>query len=438
MGLWTLFKRLKALSVTDEKSWDPSLWRFMGQQSDAGVNVNEYTAMNYSAVFNAISLISGTIASLPLHLMQTKEKRKVRAENEPLYHVMHGDANPYMTSHTFRQTTTAHMLGWGNAYAEKVYDKVNNLIELWPITPNRVRLGMVDNVLTYFIRVDNEEKPFTRDKILHMYGLGFDGFQGYSVIQMARQSIGLGMAQEKFGALYFEKGSHPGLVVSHPGHLSEEGHKNLSNELDVKYSGLGQSHRIMLLEEAMKVEKLGYSNEDSQFLESRQFQIPEIARWFNLPPHKLKDLTRSSFNNIESEQISFLTDSILPWLVRIEQCKNSQLLSPTQRKTQKLYWKHSFEGILRSSAKDRAEFYNKMFMVGGMTINEIRDKEDMDPSDEKFADDHFVPVNMVPLSMVEKMHEKGTAKPAVEPNTGDKDNDTEPKPVQDEGAEVPG
>ena len=435
MGLWKLLKNLKALAVTDEKAWNSSLWNLIGSQSAAGVNVNEYTALTYSAVFNAINLISGTIAALPLHLYRREGKRKVFAENESAYGIMHDQWNEYMTAKDGKQCLLAHMLSWGNGYAEKVYNRTNGLVELWPVTPNRVRITTVNNELTYMVKIDNVEIPFHRDKILHVSGLGFDGFQGYSVIAMARQSIGMGLAMEEFGARYFGEGTHPGMIVKHPGKLSQESHRNLDNDLTSKVSGLGKSHRLLLLEEGMSIETLGIPPEDAQFLQSRQFQIPEIARWYNLPPHKLKDLTRSSFNNIESEQISFLTDSILPWLVGLEQQYNMQLLSPPQRKTQKLYYKHSFEGLLRAGSKDRAEYYSKMFSIGGMTINMILEKEDIDPIDHEFADVPFVPMNMVPLTMVREQLEKGALKPESEPKLGEPTNEkTEPQPVPGEDA----
>jgi HK97 family phage portal protein len=149
----------------------------------------------------------------------------------------------------------------------------------------------------------------------------------------------------------------------------------------------------MLLQEGMTMEKVAIPPEDSQFLETRQFQIPEIARWFNLPPHKLKDLTRSSFSNIESEQISFVTDSILPWLIRLESNYNTQLLNKIEQK--RLFYRHNVEGLLRGSARERGEFYRLLWNIGAMSINEIRGKENMDPIDG--GNEYFVPMNMVPL-----------------------------------------
>ena len=388
--------------LTDEKMWNSALWNTSGP-NESGETVNEYTALTYSAVWNAVNLISGTIGALPLHLMQDKSGKKLPVTQNPLYRVLHSSANYYMTAKSFRETMLAHVLTWGNAYAEKVINTYGNVIELWPIPPNRIAPVMENGQLVYDIQVDGKTVTMGRDRILHIVGLGFDGFVGYSPISMAAQSIGLGKTMETFGARYFGQGTHPGVIVSHPGRLTDTAHKNLKDSLTTTYSGLGKSHRLMLLEEGMKLEKLGVPPNDSQFLESRAFQIPEIARWFNLPPHKLKDLTKSSFSNIESEQISYVTDSLLPWSVLLEQSYNMQLLSASEFR-RGYYFKHVFEGLLRGNSADRADFYSKMFNIGAMSINEIREKEDLNPVEG--GDIHLVPLNMTTLSNAGKPIEK--------------------------------
>ena len=274
-----------------------------------------------------------------------------------------------------------------------------------------------EGVLSYRVRVDNQEIILPREKILHVPGLGFDGFQGYSVVGMARKSIGLSMAMETFGSNYFGKGTHPGGIITGGKSIKDPGAKRAA--YDAVYTGLGNTHRLMFLEEGEDYKNIPISPEDSQFLESRQFQIPEIARWFNLPPHKLKDLTKSSFNNIESEQISFVTDSILPWLVRIEQNYDMQLLSDSEKKQQKLYFRHNVDGLLRGDTASRADYYTKMMRAGLMTINEGRGFENWDPSPDPLADEHFITLDMIPLSMLKEYlankNQKVPAGPAQEP-----------------------
>ena len=294
MGIVSRIKAM-ALGLNDEKAWNPSLWRLIGSQSLTGEVVNEDTALTYSAVWNAVTLISGTIASLPLHLMVQRGEKKRIADNHATYLTLHDAANPYMISKVFRETLMAHVLTWGNGFAEKVKNRAGEVVQLWPIAPDKVTPMWDGGQIIYRIRVDNQDKYFTRDKILHIAGLGYDGLMGYSVVSMARKSIALGMAMETFGSNYFGHGTHPGVIVSHPGQLGKDSYENLKKNLTEAYSGLGQSHRLMLLEDGLKLESVTIPPEDSQFLQSRQFQVPEIARWFNLPPHKLKDLSRSSF-----------------------------------------------------------------------------------------------------------------------------------------------
>jgi len=405
LGFIQKIRKVFNLSVSDPKAWSPSSWNLYGAGDVAGENVNEKTALTYSAFWCAVFLISGTIGSLPLHLMQEKGKKKRLVTESPTYRVMHDRWNPFITAKVGRQTMMSHVLTWGNGYAEKVYSSMGDLIELWPISPDRVKsIEMIENDLVYGIYVDGEVKYLPRKRILHLHGMGFDGFGGYSMVSMARKSIGLGMAMETFGSNLFSQGLNPGAVIKHEGTV-----KNIAEmrkALSEVYAGLGKTHRLMLLEDGMDFEKVGIPPEDSQFLESRQFQIPEIARWFNLPPHKLRDLTKASFNNIEQEQISFVTDSILPWCIDFEQEYNLQILSDRQKYNENMYFKHVLEGLLRADSKSRAEFYQIMKRNGFMTMNEVRGKEDLNPHDDLLADELWTEMNLSPLSKYEDMSNK--------------------------------
>lgn len=414
------------LSLSDEKSWNPSLWNLIGSQDVSGSNVTESTALTYSAVWNAVNLYAGALSTLPLHLCRTDENKTIKVTEKRLYHCLHSSFNKIMTAQVGRSVLIAHLLTWGNCFAEKVYNGYGEVQELWPITPNRVRITMEDGVLVYKIQVDAKEYTFTRDKILHIPGLGFDGYQGYSVISMARKSIGLGMAMETFGSLFFGQGTHPGVAITHPTSLKDP--KAFREVFADEYEGLSQSHRVLLLQEGMKMERLGLPPGDMQFIEGRTFQIPEIARWFNLPPHKLKDMTRSTNNNIESEQISYVVDSLLPVAINIEQNLDLQLLSYTQKYVNLFYFRHNFDGILRGNVADRGNYYKTMAGIGGMTINDIRAKENMDPFDSPYADEPFIAVNnMIPLSKIDEWMKNQTKsattpKPSADKEAPDADN----------------
>ena len=410
-------KKVFNLSLTDPKAWDRSLWNLRGAQSLSGETVTEETALTYSAFWNAITLLAGPLGSMPLHLIQKKGKTKENAIDQSLYHVLHTQYNPYMTAMAGRECLASHVLTWGNGYAEIIRNGYGDVSELWPIPPNRVIPTMEGGDLVYKIRVANEEITLQREKILHIPGLGFDGFIGYSIVAMARKSIGLGMAMETFGSKYFGDGTHPSGIITHLNQLKDP--KAMRQAINEVYSGLGNAHRLMLLEEGMDFKSVGIQPEDSQFLQSRQFQITDMARWANLPVHKLKEMTKSSFNNIESENASYVVDSLLPWFIRFEQNYNMQLLSKTQKK-QGLYFKHNFEGLLRANSKDRALYYKLMIGSGIMTPNEVREKEDFNPSEDPLADELFMPTGLIPLSKFEDYLAKNTEK------------QTEPKQIPEE------
>lgn len=419
----------RALSLTDPKAWDRSLWQLAGAQSLSGEVVTEQTSLQYSAVWNAVELISSTIAALPLQLYQQQGKTKTLASDRKIFRVMHSAWNPYMSAKRGREVQIAHVLLWGNGYAEKVRDGNGEVIALWPIHPSRVTPQMRAGQLVYDIRLPNSGETVTllRDSVLHILGPSDDGFVGYSRIAMARKCIGLGMALETFGSRYFGAGTHPGVIVSHPGQLSAQAHQNMQDALNAVYSGLGNSHRLMLLEEGLKIEKLGIPPNDSQFLESRQFTVTDVARWFGVPPHKLKDLTRSSFSNIESEQRSFYTDRILPDVIELEQAYDMQLLTDGDRMNYgrgRLYFKHSAKGILRADVAAQSAFYGAMLDRGVMSINEVRELEDLDPIPG--GDIHLVPLNMTTLQNAGKVQ---APKPTPEL--------PEPEPSNGNGAGVP-
>lgn len=413
-------RAFKALSITDPKAWDTSLWRLAGSLSSSGEYVSEQSALTYSAVWNAVVLISGTIAALPLQLMQSNGDRRSPRRDRTIYKLLHDAPNRYMTAMAYRQLSMAHILTWGNHYSEIVKTPGGDVEELWPLPPHRVTVVDVDRKPAYRVSMpDGTVKVFPRYDILHIPGLGYDGIQGYSPIAMARKSIGLGMALETFGALYFGQGTHPGVVVSHPAQLSAQAHSNLKTSLTETYSGLGNAHRLLLLEEGMKLEKLGIPPNDSQFLESRQFQITDIARWFNIPPHKIKDLTRSSFSNIESEQRSFYTDTLLPWLVTLEQNYDLQLLTESDRDMSgrgRQYFKHNAKAILRGDAQAQSAFYSAMLDRGVLSINEVRELEDLDPVSG--GDVHLVPLNMTTLENAGQPPEPPRVPSDPEPSNG--------------------
>lgn len=386
-----LFKRSK--SPTDDYWYMP-----IQAPTHAGVKLDAGNSLNQSAVFNAINIISGTIGSLPLNLYHKDGDKVEVAEDRPIHKILHTKANPEMSAMSYRETVAAHVVSWGNGYSEVVRNKRNEVTALWPITPNRVRVMRAGLQLVYEIDMGGglPKRHLPRPQVLHIPGLGFDGLMGYSVLTKAREAIALGLAVEEFGSRFFGEGTHPSAVVEHPNKVGPEAYDHLKKSLTTAYSGLGKAHRLMILEEGMKLNNIGIPPEDAQFLQTRQFQITEIARWFNIEPSKLKDHTRSTFSNIEHLAIDHVQDCLAPWLKRIEQAYNTQLLSEEQRKAG-FYFEHIVEGLLRGDSASRAEFYSKMLNIGVLSINEIRVKENLNPI--QGGDVHLVPLNLTPLEL---------------------------------------
>jgi HK97 family phage portal protein len=393
----------KWLEKRSVESGEPLTWNdlmriFTGPPSHAGVNVNELNALNYSAVFACVRVVAETIASLPLHVYQRLPAGKQRAPDHPLYEILHDMPNPEMTSFTFREVLQTHLMLWGNAYAEIEWGTDGYIRALWPIPPNCVQLERDGREqLQYRISLpDGTRKVLSEDQMLHIPGLSFNGIKGISPIGAARQAIGLGLAAEEFGARFFGNGTNLGGVVKHPGKLSEVASKNLRASINETYSGLGQSHRVMLLEEGMDFEKVGIPPEDAQFLETRKFQVNEIARIFRVPPHMIGDLERATFSNIEHQSIEFVVHTIRPWLVRWEQSFKWKLFLPSERRS--FFAEFVVDGLLRGDTKSRYEAYAIGRQNGWLSADDIRELENMNPLPDGQGQIYLVNGNMIPVS----------------------------------------
>ncbi len=373
----------------------PPLW---GPPASSGIFISESTALNYSAVWAAVQLIAGAVASLPLILYRRlPDGGKERFVTHPTYRVLHDHFNPEMSSMVARETMMSHVLLWGNAYAEIQRDAGRRPMALWPLPPHRVRPFRDPRTreLRYEVTSDIGARTILfPDEILHVPGLGFDGIVGYSIVAKAREAIGLGLATERFGSNFFGAGSQAGGVVEHPGRLSQEAAKRIKESIEAEHQGLTKAHRVMVLEEGMHWKRTTFPPDDAQFLETRKFQVVEVARWFNLPPHKLRDLERATFSNIEQQQIDFVTDTLRPWLIRFEQELNFKLIAPLESRIQ--FVEHLVDALLRGDTESRYRAYFTGRQGGWLSVNEIRARENLNPVPG--GDELLKPLNMTPLS----------------------------------------
>lgn len=362
-----------------------------------GVYVTERMALNISAYWNGVDVISSQVASLPrLVYRRTANESRERANGYPAYKVMHDAPNDYMTPFVFWQTLMAHVLTWGNAYAEIEWDQALRPKALWPILPSEINPEMQKGELIYVYKghasnFDGMAQPgpelkpgktIKPEDIIHVPGLGYDGIRGYSVVSMARRSLGLSIATETFGASFFGNGAWPGIVLEHPKTLSLQAQERLIATFEQRSRTAQNAHRTHVLEEGMKASKIGIPPDDAQFLQTREFQIVEIARWLNIPPHKLKHkYGERPGGNLEAGQIEFLTDTLGPWLVRIEQECTRKLIPDSQRGT--YYIEHLSDAVLRMSAETRAAIYKTYVDMGVMTLDYVAQKENLPPPPPK-------------------------------------------------------
>ena len=363
-------------------------------RSSAGVSVTNKTALNIGTVFACIRNISEDVAKVPFKVYKNVGDGKKTLHNHPLYNVLNRAANPDMTAMSFRQTLTAHCLGWGNGYAEIVKDIQGNVAELYPLPPNKVRPKLTDYGDLYYEvhRDDGTTDNVSADLIFHVHGLGDDGLVGYNVIQYARESLGLAQAAETFGSTYFGNNTIVGGILKHPNNLSEEAQRRLAKSMNEKYQGPDNAHKIMVLEEGMDFTQTTIPPEQSQFLETRQFSVPEICRWFRMPPHKVADLTRATFSNIEHQDLEYVKDCLTAWFKRWETEIWKKLITDIEKRSG-VFVEHTVEGLLRGDIQSRYAAYQIALgnnnNPGFMTINEVRALENLNPMDG--ADELFSP-----------------------------------------------
>ena len=376
---------------------------FMGG-STAGKHVNERSAMQMTAVYSCVRILAEAVAGLPLHLYRYNESGgKEKAIDHPLYLLLHDEPNPEMSSFVFRETLMTHLLLWGNAYAQIIRNGKNEVIALYPLMPNKMEVDRDEyGQLYYKYQRSNDEAPTMEGSsvilkpcdVLHIPGLGFDGLVGYSPIAMAKNAIGMAIACEEYGAKFFANGAQPGGVLEHPGTIKDP--QRVRESWQSTFGGSGNANKIAVLEEGMKYTPISMSPEQAQFLETRKFQINEIARIFRVPPHMVGDLEKSSFSNIEQQSLEFVKYTLDPWVIRWEQSIMRSLLSPEEKKT--YYVKFNLEGLLRGDYQSRMNGYAIGRQNGWMSANDIRELENLDriPTEEG-GDLYLINGNMLPM-----------------------------------------
>ena len=384
MGIKSLFRFGQARDKPTN-NYAGSALSFLFGRSTSGKPVNERTAMQTTAVYACVRILSEAVASLPLNLYRYTDNGKERVYDHPLYHVLHDEPNEEMTSFVFRETLMSHLLIWGNAYAQIIRDGRGQVLALYPLLPDKMQVDRAENGELYYIYSRNsEENPNFKDtgdiilrkeEVLHIPGLGFDGLIGYSPIAMAKNAVGMTIACEEYGASFFANGATPGGVLEHPGVLKDPA--KVRDSWHSVYGGSKNAGKVAVLEEGMKYQQIGIPPEEAQFLETRKFQINEIARMYRIPPHMVGDLEKSSFSNIEQQSLEFVKYTLDPWVCRWEQAMMKDLLLPQEKKD--YFIKLNVDGLLRGDYQSRMNGYSVARQNGWMSANDIRELEDMNP-----------------------------------------------------------
>ncbi len=381
-----------------------SSYRFFLGGSTSGKAVTERSAMQMTAVYSCVRILAEAIAGLPLHLYTYKEDGgKEKAIGHPLYLLLHDEPNPEMSSFVFRETLMTHLLLWGNAYAQIIRNGKGEVVALYPLMPNRMTVDRDSSgQLFYSYQMNNSDAPTMKagtvilkpSDVLHIPGLGFDGLVGYSPIAMAKNAIGLAIATEEYGAKFFANGATPGGLLEYPGTVKDP--DRVRESWNKGFSGSQNAGKVAILEEGMKYTPISIAPEQAQFLETRKFQINEIARIFRVPPHMVGDLEKSSFSNIEQQSLEFVKYTLDPWVVRWEQSLSRALFTPEEKK--QYFFKFNVEGLLRGDYQSRMNGYATARQNGWMSANDIRELENLDriPAEEG-GDLYLINGNMLPL-----------------------------------------
>lgn len=410
MGYLSRSIEQRASSSTLGHPRDPVLvdWMGGGVNTAAGVPVTPDTAMRETAVYTCIRVLSESVAQLPLHIYRKrKDGGKDKADGHPLYDLLHTTPNEWQTSFEFREMLMGFVNLRGNAVCRVVHSNGNAVSALVPLHPDRLEIYRTTTgkrAYRYQLETGGQE-TLLQDEVMHLSGLSLDGLSGLSPIKYHKETVGASLAIKEFGARLFSNGTHIGSVFEHPEQLGDNALKHLKESIKDRFSGAINAGKPIILEEGMKVAKLGMTAEESQYLDSRKFTRSEIAGLYRVPPHKIGDLDKATFSNIEQQSIEFVTDTLMPWLVRFEQVISRDLISIEDRK-RGYFAEFNVMGLLRGDAAARATYYKSRFEVGSITPNQIRAHENENP--QKNGDTAYVPLNMIPIDQAGRSDTKST------------------------------
>ena len=393
MGVLTALKNSIISFRASLSDPDPALRGLLGApESSSGVEVNEFLSMNLAAVWSATRIYAETIPTLPLKVHEKVGNTRTELPSHYLSRLL-ASPNPDQVPFTYWETFVHHAILWGNGYASVERNRAGEPIGLHTLLPDRTRAERKDGIVRYITRQNNgQEKVMLPHEVFHVPGLSFDGLRGYSVITVARDSMGLGLAAQKFGSVFYKNGaSLKGVLTTEGEFATDRDRKRFRESFESLHQGIDNAHLTPVLPKGMSYEKIGIPPDDAQFLETRLFQVREIARWFRLPPHLLADLADATFSNVEHQGQEFVTYSLMPWLVRIEQAISHRLLFEDEQG--RLFAKHNVQSLLRGDLDSRFKAYSTGRQNGWLSANDVLALEDQNPIGAQ-GDTYMVQLNM--------------------------------------------
>lgn len=350
-------------------------------------------AMSFSAVFACNRVLSEALASCPIFLYEKDDKgNRIQVTDAPEYGLLHYAPNAEMTPGQFKEFGMSNINLGGNLIAQKVFNMHGEILELRPITWDRVRIDIDKKSGRLLYYIDGKQEPKTRDEILHIPGLTLDGYIGITPLSYAALTIDIGVSQDKFEKNFYHNRASTSGIFQYPNELSDEGFQRLKKDIKKNYTGLSNAGVPMILEGGGQFKEITMKLTDAQFIESKRFRIEDVCRIFRIPLHLVQDLSRSTNNNIEHQSLEFIMYTMLPWFKRWEENLNLQLLS-NESKRKNRYFEFKIDSLLRGDAQTRATAYAQGRQWGWLSVNDIRRLENMNPIEN--GDRYLEPLNMV-------------------------------------------
>ena len=419
MGLKTFFTT-GSWNNTEVRSTSSS-WLSSGmwesnKSSKSGVSITKQNALSIAGVYSAVKVITDAISQMPIQVIKNEGDNRIKDDSHPVSFLLSKEPNKIMTSTIWRQIIVPHILLWGNSYNIIEFEKGGSRRPkaIMPVHPSRVKVKTRDGLLYYVITRENKQDlVLDQSNILHFRGMGND-VVGMSVIDVAADNLGVGKAAEDFGARFFGNGASMTGVLQTDEKLSDKAFENLSASFNSTQGGLANAHKPLILEEGLKYTSTSIPPDSAQFLQTREFSISDIARWFTIPQHKIGDMSGATFSNIEEQSLSFVKDTLMPYIIMFEQEMDRKLFRLSEKRT--TYTRMNVDGLLRGDIKTRTESYKNLMQVGAISPNEIRNLEDMNPyngGDSRFMQTNAAPIKEDGTNQTEETVEQTVEEPQI-------------------------